>query len=175
MVFAEKLDRFRRYDGPERACHANVAPCAGGHLCLRIGRAFFMPSMCLLYAFYVPSMCLLCALYLGRRFSAAMSCRRWPGRWRASVAAGDHYIIKNPALHIGVWWGRLFWTLCLLRRQCSQTFFLWVVIDRWWLRKHYLLHLLHCVRRILPVHHVMAVWTNGNQVGVNVQFVLLPY
>ena len=21
-VFAEKLDRFRRYDGPEQACHA---------------------------------------------------------------------------------------------------------------------------------------------------------
>ena len=34
-VFAEKLDRFRRYDGAERACHANVGMREGGHLWLR--------------------------------------------------------------------------------------------------------------------------------------------
>ena len=49
-IFAEKLDRFRRYDGPEQACHADVGLCGGGHLCLRIGRALFMPCLYLVYA-----------------------------------------------------------------------------------------------------------------------------
>ena len=40
-------------------------PKGGGfrrvYLCLRIGRALFMPCLCLVYALFMGSMCLVCA------------------------------------------------------------------------------------------------------------------
>ena len=70
----------------QQVCHTE--PARRVYLCLRIGRALFIPCLCLVYALFMPSIWVVCTLYgVECDMRAAMSCPRWPVQWLASVAA----------------------------------------------------------------------------------------